>query len=207
MKQKLPAVAKFIVFGLTGLILCFSTQRAVAGCTLTAKITSHTNVKCYGDSTGSAVVTPSGGIAPYKYVWSPLGGTKDTANGLHAGLYIVTVTDSVGCIAKDTINILQPDSQLVVSIVPTAATCGKNNGSATANTAGGVKPYKYAWSPSGGSNATANNLAPGTYTCVVTDSNNCTIINSTIITGTGGPAINVTQTPDSGTCSGTVTAN
>ncbi|NNM16857.1 MAG: T9SS type A sorting domain-containing protein, partial [Bacteroidia bacterium] len=44
-----------------------------------------------------------------------------------------------------------------------------------------IAPYSYFWTPVGGINATANNLAAGTYSCIITDANGCsTIVNATI---------------------------
>jgi hypothetical protein len=43
------------------------------------------NVKCYGDSTGSASVSVSGGSGNYTYLWIPRGGNSTTATNLTAG--------------------------------------------------------------------------------------------------------------------------
>jgi predicted secreted protein len=58
---------------------------------------SQTNVTTYGGANGTATATPSGGISPYIYSWSPSGGTGATASGLTAGTYTVTVTDNITC--------------------------------------------------------------------------------------------------------------
>ena len=50
---------------------------------------------------------------------------------------------------------------------------GDSTGSATINVTGGTPPYTYAWSPIGGTNATASNLPIGTYTVTVTDAGLC----------------------------------
>ncbi len=47
---------------------------------------------------GSANAVVHSGTPPYTYLWSPGGQTTDTINGLSAGTYSVTVTDSNGCI-------------------------------------------------------------------------------------------------------------
>src|SRR5574337_1373542 len=61
-------------------------------------------------------------------------------------------------------------------------TCSNtNNGSATATVSGGTGPYTYSWSPSGGTNATANNLFAGAYTCIVTDQSNMTTATASVI--------------------------
>lgn len=46
---------------------------------------------------------------------------------------------------------------------------GMCTGSATVVASGGVAPYTYSWSPSGGTMATASALCVGTYTCTITD--------------------------------------
>lgn len=58
---------------------------------------SSQDATCPGVNDGYATVTPSGGTAPYSYLWSPAGGTNATATGLGAGLYNVTVVDAHFC--------------------------------------------------------------------------------------------------------------
>ncbi|MFP3670128.1 SprB repeat-containing protein, partial [Priestia sp. SIMBA_032] len=50
---------------------------------------------------------------------------------------------------------------------------GGSNGSATVTVTGGTGAYRYLWSPSGGTAATASGLAAGNYTVTVKDANNC----------------------------------
>ncbi len=59
---------------------------------------------------------------------------------------------------------------------------GACNGSAKVVASGGVAPYTYSWSPSGGSAATASGLCAGTYTCTITDNALSTITKSFTIT-------------------------
>ena len=137
--------------------------------------TSQTNIACNGGSTGAASVTPSGGISPYTYVWSPSGGTAVVATGLAAGAYMVTVTDNIGCTATKNFSITQP-TVLSATASKTDVSCnGGSNGTATVAVTGGTPGYTYSWSPSGGTAATATGLAAGTYTCTITDANNCQI--------------------------------
>lgn len=67
---------------------------------------SVTNASC-NLSNGSASVTATGGIAPYTYSWnsSPVQATQ-TATGLAAGSYTVTVLDSNGCINTASVTVL-----------------------------------------------------------------------------------------------------
>src|SRR5690606_16808422 len=64
---------------------------------------------CYGGSDGMAYATAQGGVPPYTFSWSN-GQTADTATGLSAGEYIVTVSDVMGCTNIDTVVVTQPDS-------------------------------------------------------------------------------------------------
>ena len=149
---------------------------------LTATIVP-TDVSCNAGTNGSATVTVSGGTGAYTYAWAPTGGTADTATGLSAGTYTVTVTDANSCTTTQSVTLTEP-TQLLASVGgQTDVTCnGLNNGSATVNATGGTGSYTYAWSPSGGTAATATGLSPGSYTATVTDANNCTATQSFTIT-------------------------
>jgi hypothetical protein len=62
-------------------------------------------------------------------------------------------------------------------------TCnGVCTGSATVVASGGVAPYTYSWSPSGGSGATASNLCAINYTCTITDALSTSITKTFSIT-------------------------
>jgi hypothetical protein len=58
--------------------------------------TATTDANCSDSDDGTATVTATGGTAPYSYLWSD-GQTTQTAIGLAAGDYSVTVTDTNGC--------------------------------------------------------------------------------------------------------------
>ena len=88
-----------------------------------------------------------------------------------AGTYQVTLVINYPCgndSIKQNITVLPA---LFLSASVTDVTCNNgNNGSATVNIdCGGTPPFTYSWYPSGGVNATANNLIPGNYTVTVTD--------------------------------------
>jgi hypothetical protein len=66
------------------------------------------------------------------------------------------------------------ECNLVLNGSTTSATLGFANGSATVVASGGTPPYFYQWNdPFEQTTATALGIMPGTYTCVVTDSNGC----------------------------------
>ncbi|MDT8411880.1 MAG: PKD domain-containing protein [Vicingaceae bacterium] len=142
---------------------------------------NSTNVSCYGGSDGTATAIVTGGTAPYTYSWSPIGGAGATATGLPVGNYSVTITDANGCTFSNTITITQPTT-LFSSITSTDETCPTlNDGTATVIASGGTAPYTYSWLPTGGTNATATNLAAGNYTITVTDNNGCQLTTNVVI--------------------------
>jgi hypothetical protein len=171
---------------INGVASCFSNSSA--GTLNISNIVSSTaknDVLCFGNSTGSAAVSPSGGIGSYTYSWSPSGGTASIATGLAAGTYNVTITDAISCQITKTITINQPASALNASLGggKTNVSCnGGSNGTATVSPTGGTPAYTYSWAPSGGTAATASGLAVGTYTVTVTDANNCQTTRSFTIT-------------------------
>ncbi len=165
------------------------------GCTATANAivlnpgapdidsTTTTNPLCFGDTDGSASVFASGGTPTYTYLWSS-GGSAATENNLGMGTYTVTVTDVSNCQTQTTVNITTP-SAIGTSTSVTPETCvGCNDGSASVLTSGGTPGYTYNWTPSGGTGATANGLAAGTYTITVTDSVGCVATNTAVVYST-----------------------
>jgi gliding motility-associated-like protein len=92
----------------------------------------------------------------------------------------------------------------------TLANCGASNGSATANITGGIAPFTYQWTPNGGNNITANGLAAGNYSVLITDAAGCSATASATVGVGGQPGnINVTSTNVScfGNNDGSATAN
>ena len=144
--------------------------------------TAKTDVSCYGGTNGTAGVSASGGVLPYTYVWSPSVGTGASLNGLIAGEYSCTITDANGAQVQKTIILTQPTA-LTTSVSQLNVGCnGVASGSATVTVSGGVSPYTYSWSPSGGNTPTASNLVAGNYSCTVTDSHGCYVTRNITIT-------------------------
>lgn len=141
---------------------------------LTSTFGSQTNVSCLGGANGSVTATGTGGTAGYTYNWMPGNINNATANGLAAGIYTVTVTDTRGCTGQNTVTITQPAAALAVNATVNNATCfGGSTGSIVAAASGGTTPYSYSWLPGGQTTATINALPIGTYTVNVTDSRGC----------------------------------
>jgi len=137
---------------------------------------------CNGNSNGSAFALVNGGTLPYSYSWAPSGGSSDTASGLSAGVYTVTVTDNNGCSVTSGVTLTQPAVLSVDTIINSNVICnGGNNGSIAANVVGGTGSYTYNWS-NGATDFTATGLTAGCYSVTVNDANGCTAFSGACIT-------------------------
>ena len=146
---------------------------------VTAGIAAQVNVTCNGAANGSANASAGGGNGNYSYAWSNGANTASIAN-LAAGTYLLVVTDGENCTASASVSISQPDP-LTVNAAATAQTAnGVNDGTATANPAGGVAAYSYLWS-NGETTQSIAGLAPGNYTATVTDVNGCTAVQTVTV--------------------------
>jgi|GEM_PF-133685 len=135
--------------------------------------TSSTAAAC-GSSNGTATCSPSGGVPPYTYAWSPIGGTASTATNLPAGNYSVTVTDSDHCVQTAFVSVNNSGAPVLTLQSSMDVACnGDSTGSASVSIAGGTPPFNYSWSPTGGNGASASNLPAGNYVVTVTDGNSC----------------------------------
>jgi gliding motility-associated-like protein len=138
-----------------------------------------------GVNNGSVTANPTGGVAPYTYVWntSPAQ-TTQTATGLAPGQYIVVVSDATGCNSGiDTVTVGQVGGTTVTSSSTPVLCNGGSTGSATANPQTGQSPYTYSWSTTPSqTNATATGLSAGTYTVTQTDGMGCTDTSIVIVT-------------------------
>lgn len=151
---------------------------------------SGTNISCNGGNNGTASVSASGGVPPYKYLWSPGGNTNSSISNLTAGTYTVVVKDSDGCPDTAHITLTQPLALSVTTLVLADDKCfDDSTGRASISVSGGTPGYSYIWSPYGGTNAVASNLVAGSYTVTATDAHGCFI--NGYVTITEPPQLNV----------------
>ena len=128
-------------------------------------------------SNGSIVLNPSGGVAPYTYVWTNGAGTNTTASNLAAGSYTVTITDSKGCSSVFVIAVSDINAPTVTTTTTNIICHGLCNGAASATVSGGVSPYNYSWNTSPVNlTASISNQCAGTYFVSVTDAVGCTAV-------------------------------
>ncbi|MBL7893193.1 MAG: hypothetical protein JNL63_11230, partial [Bacteroidia bacterium] len=139
--------------------------------TLTTTVTGTT---CSDAANGSALAIAGSGTPGYVYTWSK-GVSGSTASGLGPGIYTVTVTDSKGCVATSTAEIISPPALFGQFVKGTAncTNCGCKEW-LMVNASGGTSPYSYSW-PDGYVNRYKNQLCPGAYMVNVKDKNGCTV--------------------------------
>lgn len=197
--------------------VCFLVDSAVVGepTPLTTAMTPS-DLLCFGDSNGTAMVTPAGGNGNYGYNWNN-GGTTQQISNLFAGMYIVTVTDTaytpaspsgfLVCTTIDTTFVNEPpDLVLSTSSTPTSCFLG-SDGTVSVSVVGGTPGYGYFWQPSGQTTATAVGLPTGAYTVYVTDTNGCVDSATAVITQPSPVSVTLTQTnARCGAPNGTATA-
>jgi len=150
---------------------------------LQAAIANSTPSSCFGENTGTAMVSVNGGTSPYEYLWSN-GQTTATASGLAANTYTVTATDANGCQASATVVITGPGALQAIATAAPITCFGAANGTAMTNVNGGTAPYQYLWS-NGQTTATTSGLTAGTYTVTATDANGCQALATVVITEPG----------------------
>ncbi len=167
------------------------------GCASTATLTlldppsalittdSSSDINCFGDNNGWAMITATGGVPGYTYAWSN-GNNTDQISNVVANTYTVTVTDAFGCEVITPVIISEPANALSATIT------NNGNGSLTASGSGGTGSYTYLWNSLAGgqTTATATGLTSGTYTVVVSDANGCNTLVTLDIIVVGQTEIN-----------------
>ena len=156
------------------------------------------NVACYGGSSGSIDMTPSGGTSSYSYDWGG-GITTQDRTGLSVGNYTVTVTDAKSCTAVISKTITQPTA-LSLSTVLTNELCpGAADGAIVLTVTGGTGAYTYSWTgpdtftPTPKTTKNISLLQDGAYTVFVTDASGCTATVTVTINTTNSSPVAPTE--------------
>lgn len=161
---------------------CTASKAINVGSTAPFSVTSSvTNTSCNGSADGAIDLTVTGASGSLAYAWSNALAPQEDQNGLSAGVYSVTVTDSnSGCAETANITVGEPDSIKVTAVITNASCSPGNDGSIITTVTGGVvsNRYNYTWSNGINFQGDQFNLRAGTYTLTVTDDNGCFVIES-----------------------------
>ncbi|MBT1686335.1 T9SS type A sorting domain-containing protein [Dawidia soli] len=131
------------------------------------------------DPAGTARAVVTGGVSGYTYRWEDGDGTvldtDDVLSGVKGGIYTVIVRDNNACEERNDVSITSTDGAQA-TYVATAARCfDSSDGSAEITITKGDGPFVIRW-PDGQSTLQGVNLKKAQYNVVITDRNNCTVV-------------------------------
>jgi|GEM_PF-1923819 len=162
---------------------CVAIYNAIVGQVDSLSITTSTAIApTCGNFDGKASATVTGGTAPYTYLWDANANnqTTQTATGLPAGTYSVTVTDAHGCSKSGEISLSNSNAPNISAVVTDVSCFNGSNGSIDITVTGGTSPYLYTWNvgPPQTNHQDLNTLIPGNYLVFVNDAQGCTSVRS-----------------------------
>ncbi|MBZ9652971.1 PKD-like domain-containing protein [Psychroflexus montanilacus] len=143
---------------------------------------------CSDANDGSIQISPEGGIPrsvnqPYLFNWSGPDGyssNQEDIFNLREGTYNLEITDGFGCVYEFTYEIEAPEELVVIEDAVLNIQChGDFTGRILISVTGGTGSYSYTWLKDGMLVATTQDLediGAGYYTVIITDQNNCTVI-------------------------------
>ncbi|MBL7817950.1 MAG: gliding motility-associated C-terminal domain-containing protein [Saprospiraceae bacterium] len=172
-------------FNVTDANRCVFTQTIIVKnqpCIMTVSQTIK-NISCKGGRDGEITLTQSNGRLPILYTWSNNISTTNKATNLTAGIYSVTVADSVGCTVAQQMTISEPDALVVIPTKTDILSVGDRSGEVKLNVSGGTPNYNVSLTLNGTAISASqtgppqyiySNLGTGTYLFTVIDANGCT---------------------------------
>ncbi|MCD9017605.1 T9SS type A sorting domain-containing protein [Parachryseolinea silvisoli] len=157
------------------------------------------------DPAGTARAVVTGGVGGYTYRWEDsdevVVDTDDVLSGVKGGVYTVIVRDNNACERRsDDVSITSTDGAQS-TYVATAARCfDSSDGSAEITITKGDGPFVIEW-PDGQSTLQGVNLKKAEYNVVITDRNNCTVVQTVDVPAPDAIAL-VAQNSVIPTCNG-----
>jgi hypothetical protein len=161
-------------------------------CTFTVTVNSDftasavfTQPVCNGFEDGTATATPTGGMGPYGYEWDdPANQLTQTATGLAAGIYHVSITDANGCVAAATVQVTEPTPITVMVDDVTGSPSGNPLGAISITPGGGNGAFTFEWIFNGNvfsDEEDQTGLLPGSYIVNTTDGGGCTVSDTIVV--------------------------
>jgi plastocyanin len=162
-------------------------------------VTSNYNgsqISCNGVSDGIITVTQVNGVSPINYGLNDGAFSANTSwDFLPAGTDTVYAEDANGCLDSAIIIIIQPLA-LTATTDSTEEFCNQTDGMAEVFSSGGTGAPSFSWNdPSNIQSSQATGLDAGTYSCLITDINNCSITETVIVADSIPFVLSFTTTP------------
>lgn len=144
---------------------------------VSAEITQ--NIICAGTNSGSVLLNPAAGTAPFSFVWSDGQSAQNQRSNLAAGTYSFTVTDVNNCTAEGSVTLSDP-APIIANYSAFGPGCNAEEGRLViTQITGGTAPFTIDASPLiltiGTTPFTVNDIIPGSYNGVIRDANGCTV--------------------------------
>jgi hypothetical protein len=147
---------------------------------LLVELINQNNIPCSGGNTGSVTIniTGGGGTPSIVFNGTTASGNSATFDSLTVGVYPVLVTDENNCSVSSTVEITENTAiTLAITNTQNILCNGENNGSITAQSAGGSGSFIYVLNGvNQGANNIFTNLQGGTYTVESIDDAGCSDI-------------------------------
>ena len=133
------------------------------------------DASCHGFNDGEIIIDPIGGAPDYAITWT--GPNGFTSNLFHltdlvAGEYSMELTDALDNVITETFVISEPNEITYEGEVSHVDCADSATGFISGEGSGGIEPLNYSWSNSA-TTASISDLEAGTYTCSISDANNC----------------------------------
>lgn len=159
---------QYAVSGCDSLILAVNVSLEQTSVELTAF-----DVTCFEAEDGSISTEMFNGTPPYSYSWNT-GDTTSAVTNVAAGMYSVTVTSAIGCIAVGSQSLAEPPD-IILDAAKTDLSCfGYDDGSITGIVSGGTPGYQFSL---GGNpfqqDPEFGNLSAGSFSLIIVDSKGC----------------------------------
>ena len=153
---------------------------------------------CYDDSNGSVHSQVQNGFKPLQYTWSNFPSvTSDSLTNIPGGKYYLTVTDTAGCVGKDSVVVTNP-TKVLAQMSATGIKCFETStGVAGVVASGGSGNYTYQWATSPvRTTAQITGLSKNWYRVTVSDGN-CQAIDSVFVDSVSSPVVQINTSPAS----------
>ncbi len=189
--------------------ISYTLTQPVNGVTFNAAVIVNTS--CFGYNNGSITANPTGGALPYVYAWNttPIQNTQ-TATGLSAQAYTISVTDDSLCTSTASYIVNEPPQISITGTVTDAKCNGSIDGAIDITITNGVGALTYLWSYLATATQDLTAIPAGNYSVTVTDNTSCSQTASYVV---AQPTVLVLNAPTitNVTCfagnDGSVTAN
>lgn len=170
-------------------------------------IEGSNQLSCSNTEQALTIVPTTGSVNNYTYQWEGAGiiqgGNTNAPIVNQVGTYIVVVTDNAnGCSTTQSFEISQAEELNFTLNNTSQILCfGESTGSIESEIISGTAPYQYLWS-NGNTTTSLENIAAGSYTLSITDSNACIATQSIEINQASELTSTITYINQTLTCTG-----